>query len=109
METGINIFQDDDKRYCLTIMDADDRTMELFESRELQGGGYTWEGIVNALLEMKMPDAIPLLEIGAEADNMYAYCADRGVLEQLAHLVRSACADHKLLESAIKHAGDDLE
>jgi hypothetical protein len=109
METTINIFQDDDGKFCLTIMDADDKTAALFEKRELQGGGYTWEGIVTALVQMKMPEALPLLDLGAEADNMYAYCRDRGVLERVAELVRAACADHKLLKAAIKHAGEDLE
>jgi hypothetical protein len=109
METNINVFQNDDGKFCLTVMDADDRTYALFEKLELQGGGYTWEGIVTALAEMRMPEALPSLRIGAEADNMYVYCPDRGVLERLAQLVRDACADHKLLKAAIKHAGEDLE
>lgn len=109
METNINIFQDDDGKFCLTVMDADDRTCALFEKMELQGGGYTWEGIATALAEMRMPEALPSIRFGAEADNMYAYCSDRGVLERLARLIRDACADHKLLTAAIEHAGENLE
>src|SRR5262245_28212 len=103
METAINIFQDEQGRFCLTVMDADDRTYALFEKLELQGGGYTWEGIVTALAEMKMPEALPALQLGAEADNMHVYCPDRKVLERLAQLIRDACANHKLLKAAIKH------
>jgi hypothetical protein len=109
METNLTIFQDEDSKFCLTVMDADDQTNALFEELELQGGGYTWEGIVTALAEMKMQESLPTLQIGAEADNMYVYCGDRGVLERLAQLIRDACADHKLLKAAIEHAGENLE
>jgi hypothetical protein len=109
MKTDINIFQTDDGEFCMTVIDADERTYELFEELELQGGGYTWEGIVTALIEMRMPEALPTLRIGAEADNMYAYSRDRDVLERIAELIRTACADHTLLKAAIDHAGDDLE
>jgi hypothetical protein len=40
---------------------------------------------------------------------MYAYSPDRAVLEAIAQLIRSACADHKLLKAAIEHAGEELE
>lgn len=60
-------------------------------------------------MQMKMAESFSLVDIGAEADNMYAYCQDRAVLESLAELVQSACADHKLLKAAIEHAGEDLE
>jgi hypothetical protein len=108
METNIGIF-DDDGRFCLTIMDADESTYALFDERELQGGGYTWEGIVRSLVDMHMPDALPKLDIGAEADNMYIYTKDKQLLEDVAKLVRSAIADQDLLIAAIDHAGEDLE
>ncbi len=90
-------------------MDADDRTDALFEARNLQGGGYTWEGIVTSLVQMKMPEALPKLDIGAEADNMYIYCRDRKLLEQVAELVRAAIADHDLHIAAIENAGENME
>ena len=89
-------------------MDADEATYKLFDEWELQGG-YTWEGIVTALIEMHRPAVLPQLEIGAEADNMYIYCADRKILEEIAVLIRAAIADQNLLIKAMKHAGEDLE
>jgi hypothetical protein len=56
-----------------------------------------------------MPSVVEKLRIGAEADNMYAYCSDRAVLEEIAALIRAACADHDLLKAAIEHAGEELE
>jgi hypothetical protein len=109
METGIDIFDNEDGRFCLTIMDADERTYALFDERRLQGGGYTWAGIVHSLVETRMPNALPELAIGAEADNMYIHCRDRQLLERVAALVREAIADQRLLIASIDHAGADLE
>jgi hypothetical protein len=109
VETTIGIFDNEDGRFCLTVMGADERTYALFDERDLQGGGYTWEGIVRALAEMLMVDAISKLDIGAEADNAYIYCGDRQILEEIAALVRTAVTDHHLLIAAIDHAGANLE
>jgi Immunity protein 51 len=108
--TELNIFRDPAGDYCLTIMDADDRTQDLFDERGLQGGGYTWQSIVEALIRMNAPELLSRLRIfDAEADNMYAYCDDREVLERIAAIVRSAIADHDQLIAAIDHAGEDLQ
>ena len=53
METDMNIFQDDDGKFCLTIMDPDDKTAALFEKRDLQG----WEDIVTALVQAAIKHA----------------------------------------------------
>ena len=86
-----------------------DRVVALDDERELHGGGYTWQGIVWSLIEMHMPEAADRLrDIGAEADNMYVYSADRELLERVAALFRQALADHRLLNAAIDHAGDEV-
>jgi hypothetical protein len=109
MSTPVDIFEDDDGRFCLTIQDTDPRTATLFEKRGLQGGGYTWEGVLTSLLQQNLPEALLSLDIGAEADNMHAYCDDRALLEKVAELVRVATTNHKLLIAAIAKAGEDLE
>src|SRR3954471_15197358 len=108
----MQIFQDPKGRHCLTIGDTDihEKTNALFEDRGLQGNGYTWEGIVAALIALHLPaEAARLRDLGAEADNVYLYCDDRALLERVAELFRQALADHQLLEQAIEQAGDDLE
>jgi len=109
MIAKIQISQYPDGRYCLDLIDADERTQALFKSRELQGGGYTWEGIVRSLIEMRMPDALPQLSIGAEADNMHIYCSNRELLEDVAALIRTAIDDQQLMISAIEHGGEEIE
>lgn len=104
-----SIFENYDGRFCLTVMDESPSTSNVFDQQGLQGGGYTWEGIVRALVDMRMPGTLPTLDIGAEADNMYVYCKSRQVLEDIAALVQLAIADQTLLLAAIDHAGSDLE
>jgi hypothetical protein len=109
MTTKIQISQYPDGRFCLDLMDADEQTQALFESRRLQGGGYTWEGIVRSLIEMRMPEALPQLSIGAEADNMHIFCSRRELLEDVAVLIRTAIDDQQLMVSAIEHGGAEIE
>jgi hypothetical protein len=55
-EDDMDIFDNEDGRYCLTIVDTDgwpDDEDALFVERGLHGGGYTWAGIVASLVEME--------------------------------------------------------
>ena len=108
METELNIFEAEEGKFCLTITETDDATYDLFEEMELQGGGYTWEGIVNSLINIKMPNLLQKLEMGAEADNMYVYCNEREQLVLLKELALSATKDHSLLIKAI-NAAEEIE
>ena len=58
---------------------------------------------------MRLPEALPRLDFGAESDNMHIYSDDWDLLEQVAALARSAEADRRVLVAAIKHAGEDLK
>jgi hypothetical protein len=117
MISGLNIFEYDDGGYCLTVREPG-QAMEqgapdvwywkVFEERELQSGGYTWEGIIESLVKMRMPDVLSQIDIGAEADNAYVNCKDRSVLERLAALIEEAVTDKDLLIAAINSA-EDLE
>ena len=111
MIDGLQIIQFDDGRYGLTIMEPgapDAQYWQVFEDNELQGGGYTWEGLIESLVRLRMPDAMPSIEIGAEADNAYVNSADRNILERIAALIEEAINDDVLLMEAIENA-DDLE
>jgi hypothetical protein len=109
MSPNIQIFENEDGRFCLTAMIEEDMPDAVFADMKLQGGGYTWEAIFTALLRMRLPQAVAALDIGAEADNMYAYSEDGEILEQAAALLRAAATDRSLLLEAIKHARDEIE
>ena len=86
MSANIQIFDSEDGRFCLTAMIEEELPDAVFAEMELQGGGYTWEAVFRALLRMRLPQAVEALDIGAEADNMYAYSEDRETLEQTVQL-----------------------
>jgi|GEM_PF-3014247 len=95
---------------CLQLLtETDDDTNRVFEELQLQGGGHTWEPLLRSLVRMRMPEHCQTIETGAEADNMYVYCRDHSVLEEIAELVRSATKDHALLRAAVSSADPDLE
>ena len=108
-ELKFEILDFEDGRWLLVIRHTDDATYELFETRGLQGGGYTWQAIANALIALHAPELAALVEVDAEAEEMSAYAQDRAALEALSALLVSAAANHELLEAAMLHAGDDLE
>jgi hypothetical protein len=109
MSGTIQIFDSGDGRFCLTAIIEEDVPDAVFAEMELQGGGYTWEAVFRALLRMRLPQEVEKLDIGAEADNMYAYADDREILEQAASLLRAAATDRSLLLEAIREAGDEIE
>ena len=96
-------------RWCLDLIDASESTYAQFDARGLLGGGYTWEGVVRALVEIHLPGALSRLDAGAEADNMHAYADSRELLEQVAELVRRADRDPALLAAAMVEWMEDLE
>jgi hypothetical protein len=111
MVEGLRIFQQEDGQFCLTIMEPGGlgaSYWKIFEEKEISGGGYTWEGLVDSLVMLKMPNANSTYETGAEADNAYITSADRGVLERIAAMIEEAVSDDRLLLQAIENA-DDLE
>jgi len=109
MTVETKIFDNDDGRHCLTIMDASEQSYEIFDEHELQGGGYTWEGIVHALIRTNMPEAAQNLDIGAEADNAYVYSASEAPLATLQKLILKADGDSEFLRFAIANADENLE
>lgn len=96
-------------RWCLVVSNSDNATYALFDELELQGGGYTWEGIAHALVDWKAPELTSSLEINAEGDEMYVYADERAPLERLEALLRMVAGDHEMLRSVIERAGESLE
>jgi hypothetical protein len=106
---GLRIDDPHHGRWCLVLIEADPATYELFDSMELQGGGYTWLAITEALLSWKQPDWAPALDLNAEGGEMYVYCATREPLEALREMLENAASDHSVMKEAMSFAGEDLE
>lgn len=78
----------------------------LFESRGLQGGGYTWEAVVSSLVKLKRPDLQSDLTYDSEA-GMFVALGNRESLKAVATLIQKAISDPALLRDAVDHADPD--
>src|SRR6185503_4801344 len=61
---------------------------DIFKPRRLQGGGYTWHGMVVHLLEEHAPDALDALEFDPSADTLSAVSDDLTALRAVAQMLR---------------------
>jgi hypothetical protein len=83
MLSGLQLIQYDDGRFCLMVMEPgapEDWYLEEFDARGLQGGGYTWEGLLGWLISARLPELVEAVIVDAEADNAWIDAADRGAL-----------------------------
>lgn len=83
-------------------------TASFMERHELQGGGYTWEAVVESLLRQRSPELLSKLEFDPEGSMFCAYGHDRETLRAVAALIREVQADETLLAEAITHADPEL-
>ena len=80
----------------------------LFEEAGFDGGGYGWEGVVRALVQMRAPKLKKKLSYDPEAGMFSVVSKDRDALVQVADLIRAAVAHPALLREAIANADPDI-
>jgi len=95
--------------YSYYDVDEKDSSYAAFEARGLQGGGYTWSGIVHGLVAIHMPHLASKLEPIPEGDGLNIESKSRDALLKVAGLIAHAKSDPELLDAAIKRATDDGE
>jgi hypothetical protein len=61
---------------------------DVFTRKGLQGGGYTWHGMVVHLLEEQAPEALDALDFDPGASMLCALSDDLNALRQVAKVVR---------------------
>ncbi len=93
-------------RFSLCFDDFRMPSVPLFESRGLQGGGYTWEAVASSLVKLKRPDLESDLSYDSEA-GMFVALGGRESLKGVATLIQKALADPALLRDAVDHADPD--
>src|SRR5437868_11509457 len=68
-----------------------------------QGGGYSWEAMVRAVLEMRSVD-VSDLEFDPESDMFSVSSSDKKALQTIASIVRQLTEDPSLIVKAMSHA-----
>lgn len=80
----------------------------VFEEAGFDGGGYAWEGVVRALVQMHAPKLKKKLSYDPEASMFCVVSKDREALGHVAALIQLVLADPALLRDAITHADPDI-
>jgi len=75
--------------------------MAFFGSKGYQGGGYTWEALAKAGLELTGSEQAAMIEFDPEGDALYAYSSSKAALMELDALVRRIATDSDFRDKCI--------
>jgi hypothetical protein len=101
-------FGEHDGTFSLAFDDFDaDGASSVFEEAGFEGGGYGWQGVVEALVKMRAPELRRKVDYDPEASMFVAFSKDREAIRQVAALIREAVADPELHREAISKADPD--
>jgi Immunity protein 51 len=81
---------------------------DIMDEKGLQGGGYTWHAIVEALVRLRAPEIQAAVKYDPEGSMFVAYGTDRDALLTVAQLIRRATTDESVLLEALENADEDL-
>jgi hypothetical protein len=108
LERGILLtFETDGQvQYSYSYYDVQesDSSSEALQAQGLQGGGYSWAGIVFGLVALRAPGILEEIDLDPEADGLAVRSANRSVLITVAELVATAKRSQALFDAAIQHA-----
>ncbi len=93
--------------YSLAFTDFDG-TAAVFEEAGHEGGGYDWQGVVDALVRLRAPKLRRKLNYDPEGSMFAVWSKDGDAILRVAELIRAAVQDHDLLREAIRKADPDL-
>ncbi|MFC1609449.1 hypothetical protein ACFL6C_00690 [Myxococcota bacterium] len=123
---SIKVLDRPDGMFEVVVYDGGDLAADICEECELQGGGYTWQAILEAVVRMHLqvvtreqvaPQPILLvrhgsrrvrLTFGAEGDTAFVAAIDKAVVEELATHARAVATDRDRLLEALARADEEL-
>ena len=108
---GSRISESSDGKFSYNHFNYRPEIIEFFESRGLQGGGYTWEALARSGLELTGSKLAVTIEFDSEGDALFAYSPSRPALEELEAVVKRLASDAAFRDECIALAEErgDLE
>jgi hypothetical protein len=94
-------------RFSLCLDDFRMPQSDVLEARGLQGGGYTWQAVADALVRMRRPELTTDLTYDSEA-GMFVALGGREPLRVLAKLIQEAINNPAVLSEAVNRADPDV-
>lgn len=95
--------------YSYSYFNYRPEVLAFFESKGLQGGGYTWEALAKAGLELSDSELADSIEFDPEGDMLFATSSSRPALEELDSIVKRLAADPGFREQCIQQASETGE
>jgi hypothetical protein len=83
-------------------------TESYLEERGFMAGGYTWHGIVEALVRVNYPDLVADLEYAPEGSMLAVRSANKQALKRVADLIRQAQQNQQVLRQGIDNADPSI-
>lgn len=103
------MFEDiNEKGYYGLSFSAFELADDVTELRELQGGGYTWHGLVEAMVRLRAPWWARELEYDPEGDTFVVLSKNPAALRKIAALIRKAVDDHAFIREALANADTEI-
>ena len=90
--------------FALTYFNHHPKMLDYLESKNLQGGGYTWEALAKAAIGELAPEIGTQIDYDPESDYLFALSADREVLKVLENLLQRLSTDLPLRERCVQIA-----
>ena len=108
---GSRISETTDGQFSYNYFNYRPEVIEFFESKGLQGGGYTWEALARSGLYLSGSKFAGTIEFDSEGDALFAYSSSRPVLEELEVVVKRLASDAAFRDKCIALAEErgDLE
>ena len=91
-------------QYWLSYFNFEDKTLDYFFSRGLQGGGYTWAGLARAGLELESSRHLYSIYFDPEGDYLFLDATNKDAVLAVIEVVARMVKDIDYREACIAHA-----
>lgn len=75
----------------------------VFEKYQLEGSGYTWDGVITQLLKKENKELLKHLEFDSEAGGFYVYVDSEETASTFLHIICPYFKDSETLEKTLKN------
>jgi hypothetical protein len=108
---GSRITENTGGQFSYNYFNHHPEVIEFFESKGLQGGGYTWEALAKSGLELNGSKLVKIIEFDSEGDALFAYSPSRPALEELEAVLKKLSSDTAFRDKCLTLAEErgDLE
>jgi len=82
---------------------------DIFNSFGFEGNGYSWESLLEAILQRDKREFLEFIDLDSEADSLVIYGKDRALLEQVQMIVDKLVEDREFLKDNLIKSRDEIE